>query len=176
MAKGRCVDPVDKVAQQRQLYGEPVKDLVRRVTERLELTQSAVAGVLGLSPAMMSQLVHAQRVKIGNPVAVARLQALLALADEAATLTRQDLQDRLATIREATAQMTNPTRELDDRPTAEVVRRLLRAVASGRELDQAAEALEEISPGLAEVVRIYGTGSADEAARHLESLAHLLRR
>jgi predicted transcriptional regulator len=175
MAKGRCVDPVDKVAQQRQLYGEPVKDLVRRVTERLELTQSAVAGVLGLSPAMMSQLVHAQRVKIGNPVAVARLQALLALADEAATLTRQDLQDRLATIREATAQLTNPTRELADRPTAEVVRRLLRAVASGRELDRAAEALEEISPGLAEVVRIYGTGSADEAARHLESLAHLLR-
>ena len=169
------MDPVDKVAQQRQLYGEPVKELVRRVTDTLGLTQSAVAGVLGLSPAMMSQLVHAQRVKIGNPVAVARLQALLGLADEAPTLTRQDLQDRLATIREARAQLTNPSRELAERPTSEVVRRMLRAVASGRELERAAEALDEISPGLAEVVRVYGTGSPAEAARHLESLAHLLR-
>ena len=175
MVKGSGVEQVDKVAQQRQLYGEPVKELVRRVTDELGLTQSAVASVLGLSPAMMSQLVHAQRVKIGNPVAVARLQALLGLADEAPALTRQDVQDRLATIREATAQLTNPTRELDDRPTAEVVRRVLRAVASGRELDHAAEALDEISPGLAEVVRIYGTGSPGEAARHLESIAHLLK-
>lgn len=169
------MDPVDKVAQQRQLYGEPVKALVRRVSDELGLNQSAVAGVLGLSPAMMSQLVHAQRVKIGNPVAVARLQSLLGLAEEASTLSRQELQDRLAAIREARAQLTNPSREQPERPNAEVVRRVLRAVASGRELDRAAEAIDEISPGLAEVVRIYGTGSPDEAARHLASIAHLLR-
>jgi transcriptional regulator with XRE-family HTH domain len=169
------VDAVDKVAQQRQLYGEPIKELARRVTDRLGLTQSALAGVLGLSPAMMSQLVHAQRVKIGNPVAVARLQALLGLAEEAPTLTRQDLQDRLATIREARAQLTNPNRGPADPPPAEVLRRVLRAVASGQELDRAAEALDEVSPGLAEVVRVYGTGSTAEATRHFESVAHLLR-
>lgn len=98
---------MDKVAQQRQLYGEPSTELARRVTDRLGLTQSALAGVLGLSPAMMSQLVHAQRVRIGNPVAVARPQALLGPAEEAPTLTRQDLQDRLATSREARAQLTD---------------------------------------------------------------------
>jgi predicted transcriptional regulator len=163
----------DKVAVQRRLYGEPIGDLVRRVTSRLELSQSRVAEVLGLSPPMLSQLISGQRVKIGNPLAVARLQALLALADEATELSREAVQRRLGEIREhqgtlSTGQMSRGTE------SALVVRRLLRAVASGQELERAAEALTEVSPGLAELVRTYGTGTEEEASRHFAGIAHLL--
>ena len=165
----------EKVAQQRRLYGEPVGDLVRRVTVGLGVTQAKVAGVLGLSPAMLSQLMSGQRVKIGNPQAVSRLQALLALADEAPGMTTDAIAQRLDAIRDAQSSLT--TSQLATTPPADpadVVRRLLRAVASGRELDAAARALEEVAPGLADVVRIYGTGSREDAARHLATVAHLL--
>lgn len=163
-----------KVGQQRRLYGEPVGSLVRSVTQRLDLTQSQVARLLGLSPAMLSQLVHGQRVKIGNPQALARLQALLALADGAGAMTRDTVEERLAEIGEARATLTTspvaPTGQ-----GARLIRDVLRSVASGREIDEAARALAEVSPGLAEVVRVYGTGSEDDARAHLESIAHLLR-
>jgi transcriptional regulator with XRE-family HTH domain len=165
----------EKVAEQQRLYGEPVGDLVRRVTNGLGLTQARVAGVLGLSPAMLSQLMSGQRVKIGNPQAVSRLQALLALADEAPQLTRDAIAERLDRISASQSSLT--TSQLAATPpadTADVVRRLLRAVASGQELDAAARALEDVAPGLAEVIRIYGTGAREDAARHLATVAHLL--
>lgn len=163
-----------KVAQQRRLYGEPVGDLVRRVTGALGLTQTAVAGVLGLSPAMLSQLMSGRRVKIGNPLAVARLQALLHLVEVAPDLSRRELTDRLEEIRQSQGGLTT-TQVAVPRDVADQVRRLLRAVASGRELEAAAAVLADVAPGIAEVVRAYGTGSADDAERHLRSVAHLLR-
>lgn len=165
----------DKRAEQRRLYGEPVGDLVRRVMHGLGLTQGRVAGVLGLSPPMLSQLMSGQRVKIGNPQALSRLQAMLTLTDEAPRLTADEVAQRLGEIRDATSALT--TSQLATTPpadTADLVRRLLHAVASGRELDAAAHALEQVAPGLADLVRIYGTGSRDDAARHLAAVAHLL--
>lgn len=173
-------DETAKVAEQRRLYGEPVGGLVRRVTTGLDLTQARVARVLGLSPAMLSQLMSAQRVKIGNPQAVARLQALLTLAEEAPGLTREAVAARLEEISEARAALTTgqlprtPATDPAGTDAVETVRRLFRAVASGRELDAAAHALAPIAPGLADLVRIYGTGSRAEADRHLASVAHLL--
>jgi transcriptional regulator with XRE-family HTH domain len=169
------VDP-QKVAEQRRLYGEPVGDLVRRVTTGLGLTQARVAGVLGLSPAMLSQLMSGHRVKIGNPQAVSRLQALLALVDEAPRLTQDAVTERLGEIRDATTSALTTSQQATTPPadTADVVRRLLHAVASGRELDAAVKALEPVAPGLADLVRIYGAGTRDEAARHLATVAHLL--
>lgn len=165
----------EKVAEQRRLYGEPVGDLVRRVIAGLGVTQAKVAGVIGLSPAMLSQLMSGHRVKIGNPQAVSRLQALLALTDEAPRLTSDAVSLRLEEIRDSRSSLT--TSQLAAAPpadTADVVRRLLRAVASGRELDAAAQALEPVAPGLADLVRIYGTGTREDAARHLATVAHLI--
>jgi len=166
----------DKLVQQRHLYGEPVGVLVRRITVALDLTQSAVSRVLGLSPAMLSQLMSGQRVKIGNPLALARLQALLALAEEAPRLTRPAVEQRLEEIRASRAQLTTSTALATTSDPGGLVRGVLRAVASGRELEQAAQALDAVSPALAEVLRVYGTGSDDDAARHLASVAHLLGR
>lgn len=163
----------DPVAQQQRLYGAPVRELVRRVTTGLELSQAEVARVLGLSPAMLSQLASGRRVKIGNPLAVARLQSLLALAEESPRLPRQTVVERLAEIRALRGQLTTTALPRTE-DSAELVRRLLRAVASGRELDEAARVLADVAPGVAEVVRVYGTGTPDAAKRHLRSVAHLL--
>jgi len=144
------------------------------VTTSLQLTQTAVAGVLGLSPAMLSQLMSGHRVKIGNPLAVARLQALLSLAETAPDLSRRELAGRLEEIRHSQGRLTTTQVGPSSRETADQVRRLLRAVASGRELAAAAEALRDVAPGVAELLRVYGTASVEDAERHLRSVAHLM--
>ena len=62
--------------RQRELYGSPLGDRVRRLTTALGITQARLARTLGLSPAMLSQLASARRVKIGDPAVLARLQLL----------------------------------------------------------------------------------------------------
>ncbi|MFC5993166.1 hypothetical protein ACFQE5_02950 [Pseudonocardia hispaniensis] len=62
--------------RQRELYGAPLGERVRRVTGVLGITQSRLARTLGLSPAMLSQLVSGRRVKIGDPAVLARLMLI----------------------------------------------------------------------------------------------------
>lgn len=62
--------------RQRELYGAPLGDRVRRLTAALGVTQARLAHALGLSPAMLSQLASGRRVKIGDPAVLARLQLL----------------------------------------------------------------------------------------------------
>lgn len=73
-------DPEANRRTQTELYGAPVAELVGTVRAATGLTQTALAKVLGLSAPMLSQLVSGQRIKISNPAAVARLEALLDLA------------------------------------------------------------------------------------------------
>ncbi len=94
---------------QRTLYGAPLSDLVGQVAAAFGLSQAGVARVLGLSAPMLSQLVSGHRVKIGNPAAVRRLQALLALVPEAAHLSGEDLQARLSAIGDEQATITAST-------------------------------------------------------------------
>ena len=62
--------------RQRTLYGAPLGEPVRRLTELLRISQARLARTLGMSPAMLSQLVSGRRVKIGDPVVLARFQML----------------------------------------------------------------------------------------------------
>jgi transcriptional regulator with XRE-family HTH domain len=79
---GTVVDPAlgSRLAanrdRQRELYGVPLGDRVRRLTRLLGITQARLARTLGVSPAMLSQLVSARRVKIGDPAVLARLLLL----------------------------------------------------------------------------------------------------
>lgn len=165
---------LDKIDQQRAVYGEPVRDMARRVSQSLSLNQAAMARVLGLSPAMLSQLINGQRVKIGNPLVVSRLQSLLRLADEAPALTQRNVAARLGEIKDTSTSLLmlrddgfSPARR------AEAVHDLLRAVASGQELARAVEALRPLAPGLAEAIRVYGLGAPTEAERHMAVIADL---
>ncbi|MCE3555056.1 hypothetical protein LWC33_26830 [Pseudonocardia sp. RS11V-5] len=71
---------IDRLAtnreRQRTLYGTPLAERVHRMTRVLGVTQGALAATLGMSPAMLSQLVSAKRVKIGDPAVLARLLLL----------------------------------------------------------------------------------------------------
>jgi hypothetical protein len=62
--------------RQRELYGAPLGDRLRRLTAQLGISQGRLAQTLGVSPAMLSQLASARRVKIGDPAVLARLQLL----------------------------------------------------------------------------------------------------
>ncbi|MFC4945509.1 XRE family transcriptional regulator [Pseudonocardia sp. GCM10023141] len=62
--------------RQRELYGAPLGDRVRSLTAALGISQARLARTLGISPAMLSQLVSARRVKIGDPAVLARMLML----------------------------------------------------------------------------------------------------
>ena len=63
-------------ARQCELYGAPLGDRVRRLTVGLGISQARLARTVGVSPAMLSQLVSGRRVKIGDPTVLVRLRAL----------------------------------------------------------------------------------------------------
>ncbi|MEV3922921.1 helix-turn-helix domain-containing protein [Actinomadura coerulea] len=63
-------------ALQTEWYGEPLGDRVRPLLGRLGMSQSGLAGVLGLSAPMLSQLMSGQRAKISNPAVLHRLMAV----------------------------------------------------------------------------------------------------
>jgi hypothetical protein len=67
---------IDNRERQRELYGAPLGDRVRRLTGALGISQARLARTLGISPAMLSQLVSARRVKIGDPAVLARMLML----------------------------------------------------------------------------------------------------
>lgn len=90
----------DALEQQRTLYGAPLSQLAGTVRSSLGLTQGRLADVLGLSAPMFSQLLSGQRIKIGNPAVVRRLQLLLDLANDASGLPPEEVEARLAGIRE----------------------------------------------------------------------------
>lgn len=163
----------DNIQQQRALYGEPLGDLIRRAVSPLGLTQRRTAEILGLSPAMLSHLMTGQRVKIANPAALARLQALVELGSLAAGLTTAEIEERLDAIAEQTSGLTTSTRSIDS-SGADLVRAVLRAVASGRDLEEAVVVLTPTAPGLAAALRAYGLGDEAERREHFRSIQHLL--
>ena len=161
--------------QQIDLYGEPLGDLVRRIGSALGLTQARLAETIGLSAPMLSQLMSGQRVKIGNPAVVSRLQALDDLFDRVAEQGLENIQltAELEEIKASTGAFTKsvPTANIT-RPAARTVVReiqdLLRSVASADEIQRAAGQIVADSPGLAEFLLAYGAGRTDDAVAHYE--------
>lgn len=158
--------------QQQQWYGEPISDTVARLTERLGLTQGQLAGAAGLSPAMLSQLSSGARAKIANPAVLARMQALVALADDPATAILRPT-ELAAQISAVAAHDTRASTAFTASPAgagrgAEAVQAVLRAVASAAEVESAASLLDVGTPALAEVLRVYGLGRASEARHHFD--------
>src|SRR3954449_8617367 len=61
------------LALQREWYGEPLGDRVRRLVVAFDISQAFLADVLGISAPMLSQVMSGRRAKIGNPSVLARL-------------------------------------------------------------------------------------------------------
>ncbi|MGQ7787122.1 hypothetical protein [Nesterenkonia sp. PF2B19] len=162
----------ENIEAQRAAYGEPLSGIFGRVKQAFGMNQSELAGVLGMSAPMLSQLNSAQRVKIGNPAVLQRLQALDELAEQLdqGAVEPAEIPGRLEGIRSSTGRFTRTTSmvsaEGGDAAVVAGVRHLLRAVASGQQIKEAADQLEGSAPGLAEVLRTYGLGSVGPALDH----------
>ncbi|GGT76213.1 helix-turn-helix domain-containing protein [Actinomadura citrea] len=182
----------DTIARNRALqaewYGEPLGDRVRPLLGRLGMSQSGLAGVLGLSAPMLSQLMSGQRAKISNPAVLHRLMAVedLVAGPGFDALTAAGLQARLEGIKGESAATTSgmrgavsgrvPTGPVPAGPEgaaeraaaepARLVQALLREVASAAEIEAAAGLVADRFPDLAEVLRVYGTGRTSEAEAH----------
>ncbi|MFI7060275.1 helix-turn-helix domain-containing protein [Kribbella sp. NPDC050124] len=166
------------VERQIEWYGEPLGDRFGRLLARLGLSQAQLAGVLGLSAPMLSQLMTGHRSKISSPAVLSRLLHLEAMvADPAwAALPPDEQSRRLADVR-AVERSTLTTVTSEVQPAAgaaparpqpagdpvTVVQDVLRAVASAAELEAAAQMLEQEYPDLAEALRVLGTGRTPDA-------------
>lgn len=136
------------------------------------LNQSQLAGVIGLSAPMLSQLMAGHRVKIGNPAVLERVRGLEQIAADgsAGQLAPAQLAQRLETVRATTGHLTRATGQTTTTDAVEVVRHTLREMASGRDLRQAAALLQDELPSLAEFLLVYGTGSEAEARAHYDAV------
>ncbi|MGH8880576.1 MAG: DNA-binding protein [Stackebrandtia sp.] len=165
--------------QQTELYGQPLGDLLGAISRQLGLNQARLAGVLGLSAPMLSQLMSGQRAKIGNPEAAQRLQALIDLSGEVAAsrLPADQIPARLAEIG-AQAGALSTTGNATARPNAagaaRNVQNLLRAIAGADEVLSAAKLLDKRHPELAEFLRVYGAGRTADAVAHYTAREHLI--
>ena len=158
---------------QRRLYGEPLADIVARITRNLGLNQAQTARSLGLSAPMLSHLVSGRRVKIGNPQAAARLHALnqLALEVEAGAVTRPEVMARIEAISASEDWGDTTTRTLQapavsDEQMVAAVQSLFRQVASAEEWLEVVTRLRAQHPRVAELLHAYGLARSDEAAAH----------
>ena len=138
----------DALEQQRALYGAPLSELGATVRTGLGLTQGKLAEALGLSAPMLSQLMSGQRVKIGNPAVVHRLQRLLDLAREGHGLSPDDIHARISAIREEQPTLTGVA--TDDAQTV----RALAAAGSAEQLLGVASTAEDVgATALADLLR-----------------------
>lgn len=153
---------------QAALYGAPLGDILSRCGSKLGLNQSQLAVLLGISAPMLSQLVHAKRIKIGNPNAVHRLQVMHeAVADvERGNLTAEAAIESIGAAGSGDEFFTGTTRRTNAGDIALAIQSLFRQVASASQFLAAADEVAEISPEIAEILRTYGAGRADEAIAH----------
>lgn len=154
------------IEQQRQWYGEPVGDTVRRLTATLDLTQRDLASAVGLSAPMLSQLASGQRGKIANPVVLRRLEALNAIAADPLLeqYSRAELARRIKDVHDNDTTVHN-TGSMTGRGS-DAVQALLRAVAAADEVAGAAALIDDTYPRIAEVLRVYGLGRTADAREH----------
>ncbi|WP_313815831.1 DNA-binding protein [Citricoccus sp.] len=76
-------DTAQRLAQQQTIYGISLSERFGVIMTAYGLSQRSLARVLGLSAPMLSQLINAQRIKIGNPAVYERLVMLEERQDEA---------------------------------------------------------------------------------------------
>jgi transcriptional regulator with XRE-family HTH domain len=166
---------------QLEWYGEPLGDRFRRLLARLSLSQAQLAGVLGLSAPMLSQLMSGQRAKISNPAVLSRLLHLESTVNEPGwdALPAAERLRRLEEVR--AAQRSTLTVERGDEPTAPpapgtggdpvtATQSLLRSVASATDIEGAARLLDGHYPEIAEALRVLGAGRTQEARAYYSRL------
>ncbi len=146
------------LALQREWYGEPLGDRVRRLVVAFDVSQANLADVLGISAPMLSQVMSGRRAKIGNPAVLARLIMLerKVLIPEVAAGKKEALQRALEDVRESKPSVTRDNLPVDVGRNDRVAVAALRRVVDPGDLAAAADLLNGKFPGLAELLRRAG--------------------
>ncbi|MQA60843.1 MAG: XRE family transcriptional regulator [Actinophytocola sp.] len=149
------------VELQRQWYGEPLGDRVRRLVVAFDVSQAFLADVLGISAPMLSQVMSGRRAKIGNPAVLARLIMLerKILTPGVASGEQSAIDAAMEDVRES-----NPTVGRDTFPVhpgidERTLLAALRDIAEDENLADAADRLEEDFPAIADLLRRAGKNS-----------------
>ncbi|MDQ2707341.1 MAG: XRE family transcriptional regulator [Actinomycetota bacterium] len=132
--------------RQRALYGEELREKIRRLQAALDVSQARLAKSLGISTAMISQLMSGRRVKIGDPNVLARLLLLDRQVSRGVAGDRVRADALLAHVRESRPNLGVPTVAPDPSEA-------LRGVASQTQLAAAANVLGPRFPAIAEMLR-----------------------
>ncbi|WP_018685977.1 transcriptional regulator [Actinokineospora enzanensis] len=143
------------IALQREWYGEPLGDRVRRLVVAFDVSQANLADVLGISAPMLSQVMSGRRAKIGNPAVLARLIMLerKILTPEVASGRREALQKALDDVRVSKPAVTRDNLPVDVGRSAIMA---LRRLAGADDLTAAAGLLDDRFPDLADLLRRAG--------------------
>jgi transcriptional regulator with XRE-family HTH domain len=150
------------ISLQREWYGEPLGDRVRRLVVAFDVSQAYLAEVLGISAPMLSQVMSGRRAKIGNPVVLARMIMLerKCLIPEVAAGHKDALLAALEDVKDA-----RPTVGRDNIPVAAVADdrpalAALREIAEDEDLTEAAKRLDDDFPAIADLLRRAGFSEA----------------
>lgn len=148
------------VALQREWYGEPLGDRVRRLVVAFDVSQAFLAEVLGISAPMLSQVMSGRRAKIGNPVVLARMIMLerQTLTPEVAAGEKEALQAALEEVRDSRPTVGMETVPVRGGVDYRLVLAALRDIAEEENLTLAADRLDQDFPAIADVLRRAGNG------------------
>jgi transcriptional regulator with XRE-family HTH domain len=143
------------VALQREWYGEPLGDRVRRLVVAFDVSQAQLADVLGISPPMLSQLMSGRRAKIGNPAVLARMVMLerRVLTPDVASGAPEAIRRALDEVRDSRPTVTRGSIPVDEGEPEDGALVALRRAAARDELIGAAEALDGRFPSVAGLLR-----------------------
>jgi len=140
---------------QREWYGQPLGDRVRRLVVAFDVSQANLADVLGISAPMLSQVMSGRRAKIGNPAVLARLIMLerKVLTPGVAAGDPEALERALEEVRESRPSVTVDTLPVEDSTDERMAVGFLRQLVHAADLAAAAELLESKFPDLAGLLR-----------------------
>ncbi|AHI00554.1 helix-turn-helix transcriptional regulator [Kutzneria viridogrisea] len=143
------------LALQREWYGEPLGDRVRRLVVAFDISQAYLADVLGISAPMLSQVMSGRRAKIGNPAVLARLIMLerRILTPGVASGDRVAMQQALDDVRESRPTVDRDALPVHDARADVAAVTALRRVARGEDLLAAAETLGNRHAWLGDLLR-----------------------
>lgn len=146
------------LALQREWYGEPLGDRVRRLVVAFDVSQANLADVLGISAPMLSQVMSGRRAKIGNPAVLARLIMLerTVLTPDVAAGKPEALQRALDDVRASRPTVTRDSLPVDIGRSDRVTLAALRRIAEAEDLTEAASLLNGKFPQLAALLRRAG--------------------
>lgn len=140
---------------QREWYGEPLGDRVRRLVVAFRISQAQLAEVLGISAPMLSQVMSGRRAKIGNPSVLARLVMLerKVLIPGVAAGDSKAIEHALDDVRNSRPAVGRDTLPVMQAQAEEAAWGVLREVARSSELEAAAAMIDGHYPGLAGLLR-----------------------